>query len=76
MNSFIKKYSALLNLSPEKISSLFRFKPVTIGASLYVNGAVFKFFYALHSIPAIGFEVFCSEKSLYFSSDTFYEPEK
>lgn len=76
MTSFIKKYSAVLNISTEKVKSLFRFKPVTIGASLYINGAVFKFFYSLHSIPAIGFEVFCSEKSLYFSADTFYEPEK
>lgn len=76
MKSFIRKYSAILKMTPEKTASLFRFKPVIIGAPLYLNGAVFKFFYSLHSIPAIGFEVFSHEKSLYFSADTFYEPLK
>ena len=76
MNSFIRKYSTIMKMTPEKTASLFRFKPVIIGAPLYLNGAVFKFFYSLHSIPAIGFEVFSHEKSLYFSADTFYEPTK
>ncbi len=76
MGSFVKKYAAIMNISHQRLKELFRFKPVIINAPLYINGAKFKFFYSFHSIPAIGFEVFYGEKSLYFSADTFYDPER
>mmetsp|Transcript_32025 Transcript_32025/g.29008 ORF Transcript_32025/g.29008 Transcript_32025/m.29008 type:complete len:205 (+) Transcript_32025:940-1554(+) len=76
MGSFIRKYSAITGLQPEKTSSLFKFRPVTIGAPCYINGGQFRFFYSLHTIPAIGFSVTYHGKSLYFSADTFYWPEK
>ena len=59
--SFIRKYTALSGLSPELIRSSHKFTPVTIGQSLRLNGASFNFFYTLHSIPCIGFEVSKSE---------------
>ena len=41
-----------------------------------VNGAEIWFHYSLHSIPTIGFEVFYGGKSLAFSSDTLYDPQR
>jgi len=76
MNSFVTKYAAIMNITHDRLRDLFRFKPVIINAPLFINGACFKFFYSFHSIPAIGFEVFYGQKSLYFSADTFYDPPK
>jgi len=76
LRSFVKKYSAILNMPPGHLSSLFKFKPVILNAPLYINGAEFKFFYSLHSIPAIGFSASYNKKSLYFSADTFYDPQR
>lgn len=55
--SFIRKYTALSGMSSDLIRSSHKFTPVTIGQSLRLNGASFNFFYTLHSIPCIGFEV-------------------
>jgi hypothetical protein len=76
MDSFIKKYSALTGMDDENIKGLFKFRPAMIGTTMCVHGAEFKFFYSLHSIPCIGFEVSFSGKTMYFSGDTFYEPTK
>jgi hypothetical protein len=76
MGSFIRKYSAITGMSTTETASLFKFRPVTIGSKCYINGGMFKFFYSLHTIPAIGFEVHHNGKSLYFSADTFYDPER
>jgi hypothetical protein len=76
MGSFVRKFSAITAKSPKEIQSMFKFRPVTIGSPCYINGGQFRFFYSLHTIPCIGFEVFNSGKSLYFSADTFYDPEK
>ena len=76
MGSFIRKYSALTRIPKDQIQNLFIFRPVIIGAELHFNGARFKFFYSFHTIPCIGFEVYFQDKSIYFSGDTFYDPEK
>ena len=76
LDSFVRKYAALSGMSNSIISMLFKFRPVIIGAPLSLNGATFRFFYSLHSIPCIGFEVFLQDKSIFFSGDTFYDPKK
>lgn len=76
MGSFMRKYSAITGYSPEELCQLFVFRPVIIGHHTNILGANLRFFYSLHTIPCIGFEVFYGSKSLYFSGDTFYDPEK
>lgn len=76
MGSFLRKYNAITGLKPEQTTGLFKFRPVTIGSPCYINGGQFKFFYSFHAIPCIGFEASFNGKSLYFSGDTFYHPEK
>jgi len=49
---------------------------VIIGTPLNIYGANFDFFYAMHTIPSLGFSVRLEKKSIYFSSDTFYDPDK
>jgi hypothetical protein len=73
MRSFMKKYSALSRIPEENLETLFYYRPATIGASLNIYGAEFNFFYSLHTIPCIGFEVFMGSKSLFFSGDTFFD---
>lgn len=76
LGSFLRKYSALSGIGDEMLRRTFTFHPVTIGEPIHVNGAEIWFFYTLHSIPTIGFEVFYGGKSLAFSSDTLYDPER
>jgi hypothetical protein len=58
------------------MKKLFTFRPATIGTAVHVCGAELFFFYALHSIPCIGFIARFGDKSIYFSGDTFYAPDK
>jgi hypothetical protein len=48
---------------------------VILGEPLRINGGEFRFFYSVHTIPCIGFEVYYGGKSMYFSGDTCYDPE-
>lgn len=52
---------------------MFYYRPAIIGSPLNLYGAEFNFFYSLHTIPSIGFEVKLGGKSLYFSGDTFFD---
>jgi metal-dependent hydrolase (beta-lactamase superfamily II) len=74
LNSFMRKYSALADMDETFLRGLFVFRPVTIGANMNILGGKFKFFYSIHPIPCIGFEVCYEDKALYFSGDTFYNP--
>jgi CRP-like cAMP-binding protein len=74
LGSFLRKYSALSGLSEDLLRRTFVYNPVKIGAPLRVHGAEISFFYTLHSIPTIGFELFYGGKSLAFSSDSHYDP--
>lgn len=47
-----------------------------VGHPTYICGARFLFSYAFHSIPSLRFEVELKGKRFFFSSDTFYEPDK
>lgn len=75
MGSFIRKYSSVTNMTEKELQRLFEFRPITIGYPLEVYGAKFRFFYSLHVIPCIGYEVEFKGKLIYFSGDTFYDPE-
>jgi ribonuclease BN (tRNA processing enzyme) len=76
MGSFVRKYSAIIGISPEDLRRLFQFRPVTLNHSLTLYGATFQFFYSFHSIPCIGFKVFHGEESIYYTGDTFYDAAK
>ncbi len=76
LGSFLRKHVALTGEPEERLRRLFVFRPVTIGGMQRIEGAEFRFFYALHSIPTIGFECFLGGKSFAYSSDTLYAPER
>jgi CRP-like cAMP-binding protein/phosphoribosyl 1,2-cyclic phosphodiesterase len=75
MKSFLHKYSALSDVSPEYLMSLFDFYPVKIGNPLYINGGKFEMFYTLHSIPTIGFRMEFQNQSFVYSSDHNNDPK-
>jgi CRP-like cAMP-binding protein len=76
LGSFLRKYSSLSGISEDMLRRTFSFHPIKIGEPIPVHGGELRFFYTLHSIPTIGFEVLYGGKSLAFSSDTLYDPEK
>ena len=76
MGSFLRKYSALSGLDEDFLRRTFIFRPVRIGAGIPVHGGELRFFHSLHSIPAVGFEAYYGGKSLVFSGDTLYDPER
>jgi CRP-like cAMP-binding protein/glyoxylase-like metal-dependent hydrolase (beta-lactamase superfamily II) len=76
LGSFLRKYVALSDEPEERLRRLFVFRPVTIGAPLRIQGAEFRFFYTLHSIPTIGFECFFGGRSFAYSADTLYDPAR
>ncbi|EGR27820.1 hypothetical protein IMG5_188460 [Ichthyophthirius multifiliis] len=76
MNSFMRKYTALSGMGMEELKDLFFFRPVTLGTFLNIHGCQFKFFYAFHTIPCIRFDCYLMGRSIYYSADTFYNPEK
>ncbi len=76
LGSFLRKYSALSGLDQDVVRRTFIYRPVKIGSPVRVHGGELRFFYTLHSIPTVGFEAFYGGKSLVFSADTLYDPER
>jgi len=74
MASFIRKYSALTRILPNKLREMFNFYPVKINQQYNIHGAIFSFFYTLHSIPTIGFQFNYRNKTFIYSSDHLNEP--
>jgi CRP-like cAMP-binding protein len=74
MKSFLKKYSSLTGEPVSYLLSLFDFRPVYIGKPVYMHGARFRFYYTLHSIPAIGFTLDFQDQSFAYSSDHQGDP--
>lgn len=74
MASFIRKYSALTRISPNTLKEMFNFYPVKINQHYNIHGAIFSFFYTLHSIPTIGFQFNYRNKTFIYSSDHLNEP--
>ncbi len=75
MDSFVRKYQSLTGLDYKTFMNLFHFHPVTLQVPIRINGGEFRFFYTLHSIPTVGFEVYFQGKSFAYSSDSLYDPE-
>jgi hypothetical protein len=71
-----RRYAALSGLDPALLSKSFHFRPVKIGENIKMRGGMFKFFYSLHAIPCVGFEVFLGDKSMVFSADHMNDPPK
>lgn len=76
INSFLRKYSAVSEVSIEHISKLFQYRLIEIGHPTNILGARFTFNYSFHSIPALCFEIEFEGKRFYFSGDTFFNPQK
>ena len=75
MKSFLQKYSSLTGEPVSYLINLFDFRPVYIGKPVYMHGAKFRFYYTLHSIPAIGFTLDFQDQSFVYSSDHQADPE-
>lgn len=76
MNSFVRKYSSIIDIDPSDLRKLFQFRPVTIDRPMHVNGATITFFYAFHSIPCLGFKVEHQGESIFYSGDTFFDENR
>ena len=75
MNSFLRKYAALTNTTENYLKSLFDFCPITISVPEFIHCGKFEFFYSLHSIPTVGFNLLFQNKSFVYSSDHNNDPE-
>lgn len=76
MESFLKKYSALTKMPAAELLELTDFQPVKMNVQYNINGAVFSFYYSLHSIPTIGFHMSYRDKTFLYSSDHLNHPER
>ena len=75
MDSFMRKYTALTQMSKERLCELFTFDPILVGEPVFIEGVEFIFHYTLHSIPALGFSLQYKNKSFFYSSDHLNHPE-
>lgn len=76
MKSFVRKYSAVSDLAPDRITEKFTFRAARVGEWLPLLGGSLRVFYSFHTIPTIGFQVRFGGKSLVYSGDTFFHPEE
>ncbi len=74
MDSFMRKYTALTQMSRERLFELFTFDPISVGEPVFIEGVEFIFHYTLHSIPALGFSLRYKNKSFFYSSDHLNHP--
>ena len=75
MESFLRKYAAFSGESPDYLRKLFSFQPIYIGRPVMIHGGEFDIFYALHSIPTMGFRLSFQGKSFVYSSDHQGDPD-
>ena len=74
IHSFIRKYHALTGIPSKELFTLFDFVPVIVGNTCIINGAEFRFSYALHSIPSLSFEFAFQDQTFLYSSDHLNDP--
>lgn len=74
MQSFLRKYSALTRIPAATLLNMFDFYPVKMNGKYNIHGAIFSFFYSLHSIPTIGFHFSYRNKRFIYTSDHLNEP--
>mmetsp|Transcript_916 Transcript_916/g.2529 ORF Transcript_916/g.2529 Transcript_916/m.2529 type:complete len:1171 (-) Transcript_916:46-3558(-) len=75
-DSFLRKYSRVTGLEQSFLAQLLEFRPARLGQPNFWRGAELRFFYALHTIPCMGFEVHYKGKSLVYSADTLNDPDR
>ena len=75
MEGFLRKAVILTGLSDGDLRHMIEFHPVTIGERFHILGAVFRFWYTLHSIPTVGFEAALGGRRIVYSSDHLNVPE-
>lgn len=76
MDSFLRKYSAMTQISSDRLRDLFYFKKILINEPIYIEHGEFIFHYALHSIPTIGFKMRYQNQSFVYSSDHLNDPKQ
>ncbi|KUF91292.1 cGMP-dependent 3' [Phytophthora nicotianae] len=74
--SFLRKYSALSGFEPSFLERVLDHRLVRINDVTQIRGAEFRFFYSLHSIPCVGFEVTYGDKKIAFSGDHLNDVDK
>jgi CRP-like cAMP-binding protein len=74
MQSFLRKYSAVTNIPESHLYHLFTFIPIKMDVQYNIHGALFQFFYTIHSIPTIGFHFAYRDKTFLYSSDHYNDP--
>lgn len=74
--SFLRKYSALSGFDEDFLKRVLDHRLVRINDPHTIRGAEFRFFYSLHSIPCVGFEVTYGDKKIVFSGDHLNDVEK
>ncbi|URA09461.1 cAMP/cGMP-dependent 3',5'-cyclic-AMP/GMP phosphodiesterase [Thermospira aquatica] len=74
MQSFLRKYSALTRIPASRLMEMFDFCPVMIHSPVNIHGAIFHFFYTLHSIPTVGFRFVYRNRTFVYSSDHLNHP--
>lgn len=75
-DSFMRKYAGVTGMDETFLRTMVNFRPAIIGAPMRVHCGEFYFFYSLHSIPCIGFELHYGNKSMFFSGDTCIDPPR
>ncbi len=68
--SFKTKYGGLLGYPDDRFDDIAEFDPVVIDKAFNIENAVFRFHYALHVLPTLGFTMTYEGNSLFYSSDT------
>ena len=73
-DSFLRKYAAITGFDNDYLNGLFSFVPAVIGQPATFHESEIKFFYSLHTIPTVGFELFFGDtsKSMIYSGDTSF----
>lgn len=74
MESFLRKYGAFSGEPPSYLRKLFSFQPIYIGRPITIHGGEFDIFYALHSIPTMGFKLSFQGRTFVYSSDHQGDP--
>ncbi|CAK4589622.1 unnamed protein product [Aphanomyces euteiches] len=75
-HSFLRKYAALSGFDESFLKRVLNFRRVRINDPTHIRGATFRFFYSLHSIPCVGFEVTYGSKRIVFSGDHLNDVER
>ncbi|OQS00888.1 cGMP-dependent 3',5'-cGMP phosphodiesterase [Achlya hypogyna] len=75
-HSFLRKYAALSGFEEDFLKRVLNYRMVRINDPTSIRGATFRFFYSLHSIPCVGFEVTYGSKRIVFSGDHLNDVER